>query len=40
MFYYTPEFAAITEDIAGYFDLIVAQTNQGKIQGVPKKSDT
>ena len=30
MFYYTPEFAAITEDIPGFIDQVIAETNQGK----------
>merc|ERR1719422_1325397 len=29
MFYYTPEFAAITEDIPGFIDQVIAETNQG-----------
>ena len=29
MFYYTPEFAAITSDIPGYIDQVLAETNQG-----------
>ena len=29
MFYYTPEFAAITSDIQGYIDQVLAETNQG-----------
>ena len=29
MFYYTPEFAAITSDISGYIDQVIAETNQG-----------
>ena len=29
MFYYTPDFAEITADIAGYVDQVLAETNQG-----------
>ena len=29
MFYYTPEFQAITSDIQGYIDQVLAETNQG-----------
>ena len=29
MFYYTPEFLAITNDIPGYIDQVLAETNQG-----------
>merc|ERR1711892_1073286 len=36
MFYYTPEFEAITSDIRGYIDQVLAETNQGYAQsGVP-----
>ena len=28
-FYYTPQFAAITSDIPGYIDQVIAETNQG-----------
>ena len=28
-FYYTQEFAATTEDIDGFLDLVIAETNQG-----------
>lgn len=31
MFYYTPQFAAITQDINGYIDQVLAETNQGYI---------
>ena len=36
MFYYTPEFAAITSDIPGFIDQVLAETNQGYANsGVP-----
>ena len=36
MFYYTPEFASVTPDIAGWIDLLLAETNQGYANsGVP-----
>merc|ERR1719483_810222 len=36
MFYYTPEFIAITSDISGYIDQVLAETNQGYANsGVP-----
>ena len=36
MFYYTPEFASITSDIAGYIDQVIAETNQGyENSGIP-----
>ena len=36
MFYYTPEFAAITADIPGYIDQVIAETNQGyENSGIP-----
>ena len=31
MFYYTPEFAAITADIPGFIDQMLAQTNQAYV---------
>ena len=31
MFYYTPDFAKITADIAGYVDQVLAETNQGYV---------
>ena len=31
MFYYTREFAAITDNIPDFIDQIIAETNQGKI---------
>ena len=41
MFYYTPQFAAITQDIAGYIDQVLAETNQGYINSnIPIRSKT
>ena len=31
MFYYTPDFAAQTDDVESYFDEVVDITNEGKI---------
>ena len=36
MFYYTPDFAAITPDIPGFIDQVLAETNQGYVNsGIP-----
>ena len=36
MFYYTPDFAAITTDIAGFIDQVLDETNQGyENSGIP-----
>ena len=36
MFYYTPDFEAITPDIAGFIDQVLAETNQGYVNsGIP-----
>ena len=31
MFYYTPEFEAVTDNIPDFINLVVSETNQGKI---------